>query len=300
MIKTHLNQTAIQHKSLPTEVLYPGGALSLERTILAGVLNVTPDSFSDGGRFYDTGEAIKQAFRLLEDGADIIDVGGESTRPGAEPVNPDEELKRVIPVIRAIIKEKPQAVVSIDTYKSPVAEEAVKSGARMVNDISGLGYDPRMINIVRDYHVPVVIMHIKGKPRDMQKNPHYDNLIGELIRYFQERIARALQAGIRKEQIIVDPGIGFGKRIVDNYEILGRLEEFINLGYPVMVGPSRKSFIGKVLDAPAGERMFGTAAAVTAAVLKGAQFIRVHDAREMKQVIKVAEAIKEWKHLSRS
>ena len=297
MIKAYPNRKtqALQNESTPREILYPGGALHLDRTIIMGVLNITPDSFSDGGKFYAPDRAIEQAFRMLDDGADIIDVGGESTRPGAETLPLEEELKRVIPVIQEIIKEHPEAVISIDTYKSAVASEALKAGARMVNDISGLGLDPRMKEVVRDARVPVVIMHIKGTPRDMQEQPYYDDVINEIARYFRERIAGALRAGLTEQQIILDPGIGFGKRVVDNYEIIGRLEEFIRLGYPVLVGPSRKSFIDKVLNLPPGERLFGTAAAVTAAVLKGAQVVRVHDVREMKQVIKIAEAIREWK-----
>lgn len=270
---------------------YPGGNLRLNRTLVMGVLNVTPDSFSDGGKYYRFEEAIDHAQQMLDNGADIIDIGGESTRPGALPLTTESELERVIPVIKALTKIHPEIVISIDTYKSVVAEEAIRAGARMVNDISGLGLDPRMKDIVHKYQVPVVIMHIKGTPRDMQENPYYADLFGELIRYFQERIESALRTGIPAGQIIIDPGIGFGKRLEDNYEILNRLEELIALGYPVLVGPSRKSFIGRILNQPPEERLFGTAAAVAVAVYKGARIIRVHDVPEMRQVIQIAERI---------
>lgn len=276
----------------PAEIVYPGGKLSLKRTLIMGILNITPDSFSDGGRFLDCHQAVKQALRMLDDGADIIDIGGESTRPGADPVPLETELERVLPVIESILKKRPEAVISIDTYKSAVARKAIESGARMVNDISGLGFDPEMKNVVRDKHVPVIIMHIKGTPRDMQKNPHYDNLITELIAYFRKRITEALKRGIEKSQIIIDPGIGFGKRLEDNYEILNRLDEFTALGFPVLVGPSRKSFIGRELNLPPEERIFGTAAAVSIAVWKGANILRVHDVKEMVEVIRIVERIK--------
>lgn len=276
----------------PAEIIYPGGKLPLNRTLLMGILNITPDSFSDGGKFFDHNQALKQALRMLDEGADIIDIGGESTRPGAQPVPLDAELERVIPVIESILKKRPEAVISIDTYKSAVAKKAIESGARMVNDISGLGFDPEMKNVVRDKHVPAVIMHIKGTPLDMQKNPRYDNLMNELISYFTKRTLELLKRGLSKSQIIIDPGIGFGKRLEDNYEILNRLDEFTALGYPVLVGPSRKSFIGTVLNLPANKRLFGTAAAVAIAVWKGADIIRVHDVKEMSEVIRIVERIK--------
>jgi len=283
--------------SLITEIPYPGGKLSLNRTLIMGVLNVTPDSFSDGGKFYEPEIAINHALQMLDEGADIIDIGGESTRPGAEPLPIDIELKRVIPIIQSIIKARPDAVISIDTYKSIAAEKSIKAGAKIVNDISGLSFDPEMKNVIREYKVPVVIMHIKGTPRNMQENPYYEDLMGELIQYFRERINLALEAGIRKNQIIIDPGIGFGKRIEDNYVILNHLDELASLGYTVLVGPSRKSFVGKVLNLPPAERIWGTAAAVAIAVYKGVNIIRVHDVKEMIQVVKIAERIRSNKLL---
>ena len=283
-----------KNTSLITEIPYPGGKLSLNRTLIMGVLNVTPDSFSDGGKFYEPEIAINHALQMLDEGADIIDIGGESTRPGAEPLPTDIELKRVIPIIQSIIKARPDAVISIDTYKSIVAEKSIKAGAKIVNDISGLSFDPEMKNVIREYKVPVVIMHIKGTPRNMQENPYYEDLMGELIQYFRERVNLAFEAGIRKNQIIIDPGIGFGKRVEDNYVLLNHIDELASLGYTVLVGPSRKSFIGKILNLPPAERIWGTAAAVAIAVYKGVNIIRVHDVKEMIQVVKIAERIRKF------
>ncbi len=273
-------------------ITYPDGILSLKNVLIMGILNVTPDSFSDGGRYFNPKKAVKHALQMIDNGADIIDIGGESTRPGAEVVSQDNELKRVIPVIKAIRKYRAKSVISIDTYKSVVAEESIKVGANIINDISGLGFDPEMGKIAVKYKTPVIIMHIKGTPRNMQDNPRYKNVITEIIRYFKERINFALKSGISKNQIIIDPGIGFGKNIKDNFEILKHLEKFIKLGYPLLIGPSRKSFIGKVLDLPVNKRIWGTAAAVAVSVQKGAHIIRVHDINEMRQVIKIAELLR--------
>ncbi|MCK5578781.1 MAG: dihydropteroate synthase [Planctomycetes bacterium] len=270
---------------------YPGGVLKLNRTFIMGILNVTPDSFSDGGQFNDREKAVARARQMLTEGADIIDVGGESTRPGASSVTLKTELDRTIPVIEAIKKETPDALISIDTYKAPVAEAAIKAGARIVNDISGLGFDADLPAVIARHQVPVIIMHIKGTPRNMQTDPHYDNLITEIIDYFQERVNLARQAGIAGNQIVLDPGLGFGKTLTHNYEILNRLKEFQSLGHPLMIGPSRKSFIGKVLDVPPAERLAGTAAAVAAAVWQGIQFVRVHDVKEIRRVITICETI---------
>ncbi len=257
-----------------------------------GILNVTPDSFSDGGQFNIREKAVSRALEMLQQGADIIDIGGESTRPGAEPVPLEVELERTVPVIQSIIRESPSALISIDTYKAKVAEAALEAGAGLVNDISGLGFDADLPGVIARTGVPVVIMHIKGTPRNMQANPYYDDLISEIIQYFHERINLADSAGISAKQIIIDPGLGFAKTLTHNYEILNRLKEIQSLGYPVMLGPSRKSFIGKLLDRPTGERLLGTAAVVAAAVLQDVPFVRVHDVREIKQVITVCEAIK--------
>jgi dihydropteroate synthase len=250
-----------------------------------GILNVTPDSFSDGGRYYKLSNAIEHALKMLQHGADIIDIGGESTRPGAKPVPLKQELKRVIPVIENLVRIKPDIVISIDTYKSRVAEESIKAGARIVNDISGLSFDKNMADVVARYQVPVVIMHIKGTPQTMQINPTYRNLKKEMFEYFRSRIKYALTRGIKRNQIIIDPGLGFGKRLEDNYTILGFLDELHSLGHPIMLGPSRKSFIWKVLGRTPDALIAGTSAVVCLALLKGVQFIRVHDVRKIKQVM---------------
>ena len=260
-------------------------------TLIMGILNVTTDSFSDGGLFFDKGIAINHALEMEAAGADIIDIGGESTRPGAEPVLPEDELNRVIPVIEAI-RSASDVCVSIDTYKADVAEKAITAGANIVNDISGLQFDESMANVVKNNNVPVVIMHIKGTPREMQKDPHYDDLMQEVVAYFQERVEFCRQRGIKKGNIILDPGIGFGKRSQDNFELLRELKQIADLGYPVLSGPSRKSFIGLTLDLPVDERVEGTAAAVTASILNGAKIVRVHDVQEMKRVVTIADNIR--------
>jgi len=260
-------------------------------TLIMGILNVTTDSFSDGGLFFDRGIAINHALEMEAAGADIIDIGGESTRPGAEPVLLEDELNRVIPVIEAI-RSASDVCVSIDTYKADVAEKAIKAGANIVNDISGLQFDASMADVVKNNNVPVVIMHIKGTPREMQKDPHYDDLMQEVVAYFQERVEFCHQHGIKKENIILDPGIGFGKRSQDNFELLRELKQIADLGYPVLSGPSRKSFIGLTLDLPVEERVEGTAAAVTASILNGAKIVRVHDVQEMKRVVTIADNIR--------
>ena len=260
------------------------------RPHLMGVLNVTPDSFSDGGRFYKLDEAIKQGVSLAEEGADIIDVGGESTRPGSEPVPIEEELKRVIPVIEELAK-RTEVPISIDTYKSKVAKEALDSGAQMVNDISALRFDPEMKNVVAYYKIPVALMHIQGTPRNMQENPFYENLIEEIKDYLKESIKIAKDAGIDEEKILVDPGIGFGKTLEDNLKILRNLKEFTDLGRPLLIGVSRKSFIGKILDLPVEERLVGSLSALTVCIMSGANVLRVHDVKESKRVARLVDAI---------
>jgi len=268
--------------------------LELNRTYIVGILNVTPDSFSDGNKYYRLSAAVSHALEMIEDGADIIDIGGESTRPGSKPVSLEVECKRVIPVIENLVRIKPDILISVDTYKSNVAEEAIKAGARIINDISGLGFDKQMVSVAARYKTPVILMHIKGTPQTMQINPTYRNLKAEIFDYFRKRINLAVKSGIDKKQIIIDPGLGFGKRLEDNYKILGWLEELHKLGQAIMVGPSRKSFIGKLLGLPPQERIEGTAVAVTCAVLKGVQFIRVHDVKEIKRVITVVETINKY------
>jgi dihydropteroate synthase len=265
------------------------------KTYIMGILNVTPDSFSDGGLYFDEAHAIKRAHEMVEEGADIIDVGGQSTRPGSEPVSVEEELRRTIPVIKALSKEI-KVPISIDTYRAQVAKEALDAGASIVNDISGLRFDAEMPAVVSKYNVPVIIMHIKGTPRDMQINPTYEALIPEIMDYLREGIRLAEDAGIDK--IIIDPGIGFGKTFDHNLEIIKNLHEFTLLGKPVLIGPSRKAFIGKILgDVPPSERLEGTAAVIAVSILNGANIIRVHDVKEMAKVAKVADAIKREKVL---
>jgi len=259
-------------------------------TLIMGILNMTPDSFSDGGQFKSHNKAIDHALKMVEEGANIIDIGGESTRPGAEAVQLEEELSRTIPIIEAI-RLKSDCLISIDTYKSKVATAALAAGADMVNDISGLTFDHNMASLVAERNVPVIIMHIKGKPGDMQKNPNYDNLIKEVKAFFEVQIAIAKRAGIDSGNIILDPGIGFGKRLEDNFEIIRELGQISTMGYPVLLGPSRKSFIGFTLDLPIEERIEGTLASITAGVINGARIVRVHDIRATRRTLTITEKI---------
>ena len=259
-------------------------------TLIMGILNMTPDSFSDGGQFKSHDKAIDHALKMVEEGANIIDIGGESTRPGAEAVQLEEELSRTIPIIEAV-RLKSDCLISIDTYKSKVAKAALDAGADMVNDISGLPFDHNMASLVAKRNVPVIIMHIKGKPRDMQKNPNYDNLIKEIKAFFEVQIAIAKKAGIDSGNIILDPGIGFGKRLEDNFEIIRELGQISTMGYPVLLGPSRKSFIGFTLDLPIEERIEGTLASITAGVINGARIVRVHDIRATRRTLTITEKI---------
>jgi dihydropteroate synthase len=262
-----------------------------ERTLIMGIVNVTPDSFSDGGQFFETEAAVSHALELAVAGADLIDVGGESTRPGAERVSPEEEQRRVVPIIRRL-RELCAIPISIDTYKSAVAHEALHAGADIINDISGLTFDPEMAGLAAQTGAGLVLMHIQGTPTDMQLNPHYQDVMEEILRFLQQQLRFAAEKGVKPEQIVVDPGIGFGKRLDDNFTILRRLRMLQACGVPILVGPSRKSFIGQTLDAPANDRLEGTSAAVTAAILNGANIVRVHDVKEMKRVARIADAIK--------
>lgn len=265
------------------------------KTYIMGILNVTQDSFSDGGLYFDKSAAIKRAIQMVEEGADIIDIGGESTRPGAEPVTVEEELRRTIPVIEVLAKEI-NVPISIDTYKSEVAKKALDAGASIVNDISGLRFDPEMAKVVSEYKVPVVIMHIKGRPKDMQQNPVYEALIPEIMDYLREGIRLAKESGVPENKIIIDPGIGFGKTFNQNLEIINNLREFTLLEKPILIGLSRKAFIGKILgNVSVTDRLEGTAAAVAISIMNGANIIRVHDIREMVRVARVADAIKNLK-----
>ena len=259
-------------------------------TLIMGILNVTPDSFSDGGKFIQLGKALSQVQYMENNGADIIDIGGESTRPGAVAVSLEEEINRTIPVIEAIRKIS-NISISIDTYKSEVAEKALLAGADFINDISGLTFDSRMMEIVKKFDVPVVLMHIKGTPRNMQTNPTYIDVIKDLLEFFSFQIQKALDFGIKKEQIIIDPGIGFGKQLNDNFILIRRLKEFSELGFPILIGPSRKSFIGVTLDSPPEYRLEGTLAAVSAGILNGASIVRVHDVKEVKRTVIITDKI---------
>ena len=259
-------------------------------TLIMGILNMTPDSFSDGGQFKSHNKAIDHALKMVEEGANIIDIGGESTRPGAEAVQLEEELSRTIPIIEAI-RLKSDCLISIDTYKSKVAMAALPAGADMVNDISGLTFDHNMASLIAERNAPVIIMHIKGKPGDMQKNPNYDNLIKEIKAFFEVQIAIAKRARIDSGNIILDPGIGFGKRLEDNFEIIRELGQISTMGYPVLLGPSRKSFIGFTLDLPIEERIEGTLASITAGVINGARIVRVHDIRATRRTLTITEKI---------
>ena len=262
-----------------------------KKTLLMGVLNVTPDSFSDGGLFFDKEKAISHGLRMAEEGADIIDIGGESTRPGSKPLELEEELRRVIPVIESIAKEV-DVPISIDTYKSAVAQRAIWAGAEIINDISGLHFDPGLAQVAAKEDLPLILMHIRGIPETMQKNVHYDSLLSEVLQSLKDSIQRAESAGIDPGQIIVDPGIGFGKTLVDNLLIIKNLFEFRILGKPILLGTSRKTFIGKILNAQVTDRLEGTLSSIAIGVLNGAHIIRSHDVLQSKKVIAMADAIK--------
>ncbi|HVP07500.1 MAG TPA: dihydropteroate synthase [Candidatus Acidoferrum sp.] len=267
---------------------------SLSRPLIMGILNVTPDSFSDGGKFARFEAAVAQAMQMQNEGADIIDIGGESSRPGAEPVSAQDEMERVLPAIKEIRRLSP-IQISIDTYKAATAEAALAAGANIVNDISALRFDPAMVDLLARTDVPVILMHMLGTPRDMQQNPTYTDCVKEIGDFFGERIEFCRSRGIGKERLILDPGIGFGKRLEDNLAILRELEQFKRFGLPVLVGASRKSFIGKVASSerPAGERLGGSIAAAVVAALHGADIVRVHDVAETVEALRVVQAIRE-------
>ena len=261
--------------------------LDVPRTI--GIVNVTSDSFSGDGLGCDVRAAVRMGVDLFDQGADIVDIGGESTRPGASPVTAEEEISRVCPVVKRLSKQYPGRI-SVDTMKSDVAEEAIAAGASIVNDVSGLR-ERSMIDVISRNSASVIIMHMKGEPRTMQKNPHYDDVVGEIGRYLQGQVTKAEKAGVDPDRILVDPGIGFGKTLDHNLEILGRLGELLTVGKPIVVGASRKSFIGKLTGAEPGRRLEGSIAAAVLAVREGASFVRVHDVAETVEALKVADAI---------
>lgn len=262
------------------------------RALVMGVINVTPDSFSDGNTHFDTGVAISAGLRMIEEGADIIDVGGESTRPGSDQVTVEEELARAIPVIRGILLRRPNAIISVDTRRRAVAEAAIGAGAKIINDVSGFRDDPGLVEIGRKAGAGMVIMHMLGRPKTMQADIRYDSFPGDIYKFLEERVRALEKSGIDPDKIVIDPGIGFGKTFDQNLILLNRLDYFFPLGKPILVGASRKAFLGRILDQPvASARDLGSMAAVVAAVLRGASVVRVHDVASAVQVCKVADAI---------
>ena len=271
---------------MPSRVLRLG-----ERTLVMGVLNVTPDSFSDGGQYCDPERAVQRAFEIERTGADILDVGGESTRPGSAGISLAQEMGRVLPVLERL-RGHLKIPISVDTSKSEVAEAAAERGAEIINDVTALGADPRLAEIAARRKLPLILMHMRGEPRTMQKKPFARDVMGDVRIGLGHAVARARRAGVAKSQILLDPGIGFGKSTRQNFELLARLPELARLGFPLLVGTSRKAFIGKALGTRArGERIWGTAATVAASVLGGAHIVRVHDVAEMIQVVAIADAI---------
>jgi dihydropteroate synthase len=261
-----------------------------DRTLVMGILNVTPDSFSDGGRFLGERAAVDHGVTMAEWGADIVDVGGESTRPGSDPVGAEVEIERVVPVIERLARHLPGIPISIDTRKPEVAAAALAVGATIVNDVSA-GSDPGMFELAGQSGAAIVLMHMRGDPKTMQDAPSYDDVVAEVHEYLRERIEAAEFAGIEAERIVVDPGIGFGKDLGHNLALIRRIDAFLDLGRPVLVGPSRKRFLGTLLDLPEDERVEGTAAAVAWSVSRGAHLVRVHDVKEIVRVVRVIDAI---------
>ena len=275
--------------------LLDGTLLLGERTFVMGVLNVTPDSFSDGGEFFDTQRAIKHALEIERAGADLLDIGGESTRPESVGIPVEEELQRILPVLEGL-RGRLKIPISIDTQKAEVAKAALVAGTEIINDISGLRNDPRIAEVAAQHGVPLILLHIRGQPRTMQQGPFARDVLRDVMSGLRTAVARARRAGVAKSQIVLDPGIGFGKSFCQNYELLAKLPELAKLGYPLLVGTSRKGFLGATLarhgkPAPPDERIWGTAATVTASILGGAHIVRVHDVAEMVQVVRVADCV---------
>ena len=263
------------------------------RPLVMGILNVTPDSFSDGGKFHQIDNALTQAEQMIADGVDIIDIGGESTRPGAADVSESDELERVIPVLKAI-KSKFNINVSIDTSKASVMSQAIEQGADIINDVRAL-QNPGCIEVVAEANIPVCLMHMQGQPRTMQANPQYDDVVGDIVSFFEERIEACLQAGIESNRIWLDPGFGFGKTLEQNYQLLARLKEFDSLALPILAGISRKSMIGNLLERSVEERLAGSLSAAVIAAQLGARIIRVHDVKETVDALKVLAAVNQHK-----
>ena len=272
------------------ELHLKGQRLGLDRPFLMGVVNVTPDSFFDGGRHDDPQRAVEHALRLVEEGADLLDIGAESTRPGAVPIDEREECHRLIPVVAAVAKAV-SVPISVDTSKAEVARAAIDAGAVMVNDVTALRGDGAMVDVVAEAGVGLVLMHMQGTPETMQKAPRYDDVVGEVAQFLTERARWAIAHGVARDRIVLDPGIGFGKTLHHNLDLLANLHAFVHLEFPVLVGPSRKGFIGQLTDRAVEARAWGTAAAVALSVEQGANFLRVHDIGPMKDVVRVAAAI---------
>jgi dihydropteroate synthase len=260
--------------------------------VIVGILNVTPDSFSDGGDFLDPEAAAEHATTMLDEGADMLDVGGESTRPGSDPVSQEEEIRRVVPVVERILSVRPEAVISVDTYRAGTATAALEAGASVVNDVTALRGDPRMVSVIGEAVCPVILMHMQGEPKTMQKEPHYEDVVREVRDFLAERAEYAVAAGLGPESIIVDPGIGFGKNLEHNLDLLRNLDAVVDLGFPVLIGASRKSFIERITGVRvARDRVPGTVATTVLAFEQGATFFRVHDVRANREALAVAEAV---------
>ena len=260
--------------------------------VVVGILNVTPDSFSDGADFLDPEAAAEHAATMLDEGAGILDLGGESTRPGSDPVSQEEELRRVIPVIERVLTVRQEAVISVDTYRAGTAAAAIEAGARIINDVTALRGDPRMASVVKEADCPVIFMHMQGEPKTMQREPHYEDVVREVRDFLTRRAEYAVAAGIGPENVIVDPGIGFGKNLEHNLTLLRNLDAIVDLGFPVLIGASRKTFIGRITGVQeARKRAFGTVATTVLAYERGATFFRVHDVRANREALAVAEAV---------
>jgi dihydropteroate synthase len=260
--------------------------------VVVGILNVTPDSFSDGGDFLDPEAAAEHAATMLDEGADILDVGGESTRPGSDPVSQTEEIRRVVPVVERILSVRPEALISVDTYRSGTATAALEAGASLINDVTALRGDPGMVSVIVEAECPVILMHMQGEPKTMQKEPYYQDVVHEVRDFLAERVGYAVAAGVRSEDVILDPGIGFGKNFQHNLDLLRNLNVFVDLGFPVLIGASRKSFIEKITGAQvARDRVWGTVATTVLAYERGATFFRVHDVRANREALAVAQAV---------
>jgi dihydropteroate synthase len=287
---------SLMHKRKLFLLKLHSGILQLgKRTLIMGVLNVTPDSFSDGGKFLDARRAVAQALAMQRDGAAIIDIGAESTRPGSQPISAAEELRRLLPVLEALLG-KLKIPISVDTQKSAVAEIALGAGAQIINDVSGLRTDPRLAQVAAKFRAPLILMHMRGNPRTMQKGPFARNVLKDVTQGLRRSVAIARKAGVVKSQIVIDPGIGFGKSFAQNYELLAKLPTVAKLGFPILVGTSRKGFLGAILakngkSAPSDQRFWGTAATVAASILRGAHIVRVHDVAEMAQVARTVDQV---------